>query len=106
MPVDTLVTVTLISTSTAPLGSVTVPEFDPAILALAESAVKRTAAVAINPKTGFLYKIMKETLLRLKNAELLRNPGWLDQKSHPNLAHNCIVLINRCNTPLQWFIIG
>jgi len=57
--VDTLVTVTLTPTSTAPLGSVTVPEIDPVMLASANCAIKRMAAVAIRLKNGFLCRITR-----------------------------------------------
>jgi hypothetical protein len=63
----------------APLGAVTVPEIDPVMLALAESAVKRNAATAIKPKADFLCKITKETLLPLNALEKC----WTTTRSGP-----------------------
>jgi hypothetical protein len=60
MAVDALVAVTFTPTSTAPLGSVTVPEIDPVMLAWADTAVNRTTAVAIKLKTDFLCKITRK----------------------------------------------
>jgi hypothetical protein len=56
--VDMLVTVTVTPEITAPLGSVTVPEIEPVMPALATIALNRTAAAALRFKTDFIWQVM------------------------------------------------
>jgi hypothetical protein len=73
-PVATLVTDTVTPAITAPLGSLTVPEIDPVIPALAVIALKRTAAAMLKCKTDFICEVTAEASLRLRNAKA--QPGF------------------------------
>jgi len=58
--VDMLVTVTVTSAITAPLGSVTVPEIEPVMPAQATTALNRTAAATLKFKTDFICLVTAE----------------------------------------------